>query len=69
MMTEKTVKCPICGEPYKFYPFSAADQSACPDCVRKADQKMHGREQIPDHVKKYFNNRAYGGSGKYRAWF
>ena len=41
MMTEKTVKCPICGEPYKFYPFSAADQSACQDCVRKAERKMN----------------------------
>lgn len=38
-MTEQTVKCRICGEPYKFYWFSAADQSACPDCVAKAEKK------------------------------
>ncbi len=25
---ERTVKCPVCGEPYKFYSYSAADQSA-----------------------------------------
>ena len=33
-----TRKCPICGEPYKFYAYSAADQSACPPCVRKAER-------------------------------
>ena len=36
-----TVKCPICGRPYKFYPFSAADQSACPKCVAEAEQNTH----------------------------
>lgn len=36
---ERTVKCRICGEPYKFYAHSAADQSACPQCVRKAAEK------------------------------
>ena len=33
---EQTVKCPICGEPYVFYPFFAGDQSACPSCVARA---------------------------------
>jgi len=33
----RTVKCPICGKPYKFYAHSAADQSACPKCVREAE--------------------------------
>ena len=37
---ERTIKCPICSEPYKFYSHSAADQSACPDCVRKAEAKI-----------------------------
>lgn len=36
---EQTVKCMICGEPYKFYSHSAADQSACPQCVAKAAKK------------------------------
>lgn len=36
---EQTIKCPICGEPYVFYPFSAADQSACPECCKKAREK------------------------------
>ena len=40
MTTQQTVKCPICGEPYIFYMFSAADQSACPNCVRKAKENM-----------------------------
>lgn len=35
-MSEQTLKCPICGEPYVFYMFSSGDQSACPDCRAKA---------------------------------
>jgi endogenous inhibitor of DNA gyrase (YacG/DUF329 family) len=38
-MSGTTVKCPICGEPYKIYMHTTADQSACPDCVRKAEEK------------------------------
>ena len=37
---EQTVKCPICGDPYKVYPYFAGDQSACPDCRAKAEKKM-----------------------------
>lgn len=39
MTTKSTAKCPICGEPYAVYAFSAADQSACPSCVRKGEHK------------------------------
>ncbi len=39
-MSEQTVKCPICGEPYKVYPFYAGDQSACPKCQAKAVENM-----------------------------
>ena len=42
-MTEWTEKCPICGDPYKRYAFYAGDQSACPDCIRKAEQKRTKR--------------------------
>jgi sarcosine oxidase delta subunit len=38
MNGERRIKCPICGEPYKVYMFTVADQSACPRCVRKAEQ-------------------------------
>jgi endogenous inhibitor of DNA gyrase (YacG/DUF329 family) len=38
MKTEATVKCPICGKPYKVYAFYAGDPTACSDCVRKADK-------------------------------
>ena len=38
-MSKQTVKCPICGEPYTFYAYSAADQSACSDCIAKAKEK------------------------------
>jgi DNA-directed RNA polymerase subunit RPC12/RpoP len=36
---DKTVNCPICGEPYVFMSMHAGDQSACPDCVAKARGK------------------------------
>jgi len=35
-MMQQTIKCTICGEPYIFYAYSAADQSACPKCIAKA---------------------------------
>jgi hypothetical protein len=31
-----TLKCPVCGKPYKWYGHTVADQSACPKCVREA---------------------------------
>jgi len=36
-MTESTPlrKCPQCGRHYRFYAYSAADQSACPACRAK----------------------------------
>lgn len=47
MHTKSTAKCPICGEPYAVYAFSAADQSACPSCVQKGERNnprpMQGR--------------------------
>ena len=39
-MTNRTIKCGICGDPYKVYAFTTADQSACPQCVRKAEEKV-----------------------------
>lgn len=48
-MWERTVACPICGEPYKVFAMTVADQSACPDCVRKANAKLGRHEpQLPD---------------------
>lgn len=29
-MSEQTIKCPICGDPYVFYPHMAGGQSATP---------------------------------------
>lgn len=40
MLESYVVKCPICGDPYKFYLFSVADQSACPKCVKKLKMLM-----------------------------
>ncbi len=38
-MDKEVKKCHICGEPYNYYPFYGGDQSACPDCIEKADEK------------------------------
>lgn len=56
MLGEKTIKCPICGRPYKFYPFSAADQSACPACVREAEEAIFrpDTEEERRRRRKYF---------------
>ena len=40
MMNEKIVKCPICGKPYVIMSLYAGNQSACPECVRKAEENM-----------------------------
>lgn len=37
MSDVQTVKCNICGRPYKFYAFMAGDQSACPSCRSQAE--------------------------------
>jgi uncharacterized protein (DUF983 family) len=43
MVNECTIKCPICGRPYKFSPFLDKDQSACPQCVEEAEKNMTTR--------------------------
>ena len=43
-----TVKCPICGKPYKWYSHTVADQSACPKCVSYADEET--RLWLSDHA-------------------
>ena len=40
-MIEKTVKCPICGEPYKVWAYYAGDQSACPKCRAQAEKNTY----------------------------
>lgn len=53
---DKTVKCPFCGRLYKFYAFSAADQSACPRCVAEAERQI----EKPDTYQQIM--RRVGGS-------
>lgn len=48
---DRTIKCGICGRPYKFYAFSAADQSACRSCVREAEQAVV-RPDTPDQIRR-----------------
>jgi len=38
-MKKQVKKCPVCGEPYNFYLSLDVDQSVCPDCRKKADNK------------------------------
>ncbi len=40
---DKTVKCPICGEPYVFISYCVGDQSACPKCRAKARGNQTGK--------------------------
>ena len=42
-MTEQTLRCPICGEPYTVYSHYAGDQSACPTCRAKARRSLRDR--------------------------
>ena len=36
VLPSKTVKCPICGDPYVVMPYYTGDQSACPKCRAEA---------------------------------
>jgi len=40
MAKERTVRCPICGQPYVFMPHYTGDQSACPKCRAKARKNL-----------------------------
>lgn len=44
MNLDQTAKCPICGEPYVVFAMYVGDQSACPDCRRKALEKMGNKQ-------------------------
>jgi endogenous inhibitor of DNA gyrase (YacG/DUF329 family) len=50
-VSESTVRCPLCSEPYVFMGHYAGDQSACPDCREKARAKMHGKHQPIDNAR------------------
>lgn len=49
MYDGKTVRCPICGRPYKVYSHYAGDQSACPICREEAEQLMRGNDFEPHY--------------------
>ena len=58
MNYERTVKCPICGKPYVFYPYYSGDQSACPKCREEArqnkpDYKMGKIEEVKKILAKF----------------
>lgn len=43
---EQTIRCPICGDPHKVFAFYAGDQSACQDCIAKAERKRKKEWQL-----------------------
>lgn len=57
-MMESTVKCPICGKPYKTYPMYCGDQSACPEC-RAAAERAVNRPSTP--IEEARRERHFGG--------
>lgn len=48
-MMEQTIKCKICGKPYIFCAYSAADQSVCSKCIKIINKKCPhiGQEICP----------------------
>lgn len=43
---EQTIKCKICGKQYKVYSHTVADQSACPECIRRAEMMRPAKPTI-----------------------
>lgn len=56
-ITEQTVKCPICGNPYKIYAYYAGDQSACPRCRSKAERSTDFRDFSRESQQEYFGKK------------
>jgi len=56
-MTETTMKCRICGKPYKVYSMYAGDQSACPACRRAADEAC---KRDSTAQERWFRRQAFG---------
>ncbi|CAB5212887.1 hypothetical protein UFOVP191_49 [uncultured Caudovirales phage] len=50
-MLDGTCKCHICGRPYKVYSMMVGDQSACPSCVRQAEQGVYAPD-TPEQVRR-----------------
>ncbi len=55
-----TIKCPICGAPYKWFSMTVADQTACPSCVAEANRRItRPRDDETDTYRRrrarYFN--------------
>lgn len=56
-ISEQTVKCHICGRPYKVHSHYAGDQSACPKCIAEATAGDH---------KSYWSDNTGGSVAFYR---
>jgi len=51
MIRPKTIQCRVCGRAYKFYSMTVADQSACPACVREAEDAAT-RPSSPEQIRR-----------------
>lgn len=61
-MSEQTVKCHICGQPYKVYAYMAGDQSACPSCIAQANYNQRTIVTAGTSIE-YRPCKSCGGSG------
>lgn len=57
MPNSPIVTCAICGKPYRWYAFTTADQSACPECVAAAER---GVERPSSDVERKRRRAAFG---------
>lgn len=60
-MSEQTVKCPICGEPYVVYMMMVGDQSACFSCRMKARRQSY---LVPHQAKSHEDPSDRDGEGR-----
>ena len=45
-LSERTIKCPICGRPYRFMGGYGGDQSACPKSVNEIENNTYDEKDI-----------------------
>lgn len=61
-MMEQTIKCPICGRPYKVHSMTVADQSACPSCMAEAERRALSPTEHEEDVYRRRRERFFGES-------
>ena len=62
-MFEKTVECPICGQPYVMYPMYVGDQSACHKCRARARKRVENPSPEQQREWEHRRNAHFGTEG------